>query len=221
MPLTSQTLTSAVTGLYTAKFPTCVNAKKSGKIVPYELLDALCTAWCDVLQYPNLFQVIYTGVTGVAAAVSPPVAFTFTAISAAVPAFIATSAWTGTASAAVAASFLADIPTQSSVLGLMNFLPVPVAGPGTGAPSPSIASSSSVFVPMFQGALSARLAEKVGVDGTPLFNLATPQLAALITNLSNSYATIVASISFVGAFAGSPTVPVASPLSLITSGSIV
>jgi len=224
MPLNSQILKAAVIPLYVSKFPTCVNGRFSaiqgGTVVSFELLDVLCKVWCDVLQAPNLFQVMYAGVTGTTAS-APPTIFKFPATSAAVPAFMASSGWIGTAGINVATSFLYDIPSQSSILGLLSFLPVPAAGPGAGTPSPSIAASVTVFVPMFQAAFMARFTEKLGTNGLPLFSLATRELNALIINLSNSYATIVASITFAGAFAGAPTVPVASPITLITSGSIV
>ena len=224
MPLTASTLKAAVVPLYQTKFPTCIKGKfpaaKGGKVVSFELLDVLCKVWCDVVTAPNLFQVAYAGVTGTTASAIPS-PFTFPATAAGVTSFLASSGWTGTASINVARSFIEDIAFQSSALGLISFLPVPAAGPGVGLPSPSIASSASLFVSMFQAAFKARFAEKIGLDGLPLFNLSTAQLNALIINLSNSYATIVASITFTGAFAGAPTVPAASPLSVVTSGSIV
>lgn len=220
MPLTSDTLKSAVIGSYTSKFPTSVNAVRSGKTIPFELLTSLCEAWCDVLLSPGLLQVSYIGVTGIGAAAAPPTAFTFPSAASSVTPFLAALGWTGTASIGVASSFLLDVANNSSALGIFNFLPVPSGGPGTGTPSPSIASASPSYVPLFQAALSARLQSRVGVDGLPLFDLATPQLTALITNLSNSYATILSSIYFQGVYVGSPTSPSTSPFSLILSGSI-
>ena len=106
-------------------------------------------------------------------------------------------------------------------MGLISFIPLPGAGPGAVTPSPAFAAGAPAFTAAFAAALTANFNSAVGTDGLPLFNIASPQIAKLIGNLSSIYATILAGITFVGAYAGSPTVPVATPLTVPTIGSIV
>jgi len=226
MPLTASALSKSVQGLYLTAFPTCINAKfppeKGGSIIPYAMIDCMCTAWCSVLQAPNAISGIYVGVTGLAVAAAPPTTFTFPATSTAIVQFNSAIGWIGTSSVPVAKAFVVDIPVQSSVLGMLQLLPSAASGPGAGNPSPIMASSgAAVFTPLFQAALVAAFNAKLGTDGLPLFNTTSTEVNKLILNLSSIYATIISSITFVGAYAGSPTIPVATPLSLPTAGSII
>jgi hypothetical protein len=226
MPLTASALSKSVQGLYLTSFPTCINAKfppeKGAGIIPYAMIECMCTAWCSVLQAPNAISGLYVGVTGFAVAAAPPTVFSFPASATAIPLFNSAIGWTGTSSILVSKSFVVDIPVQSSVLGMLQLLPSAASGPGAGTPSPIMASAgTAIFTPLFQAALVAAFNAKLGANGLPLFNTTSTEVNKLILNLSSIYATIISSITFVGAYAGSPTVPVATPLSLPTAGSIL
>ena len=220
MPLTASILEGLVIGSHVSRFPTCKNAKNNGKVIPFEIISSLCQAWCDVFQQENIFQTDYSGVAGTTVAVAPPTPFVFLALPASVAGFLAAAGWSGTASVGVATTFIFDVANYSSIHGKLNFTPVPAASAGVGTPNSSIAASSSIFTTQFQSAIRDRLSERTDESGNKLFDLSTPELSGLIINLSNSYATIMSSIFFTGAFVGTPTGATA-PISLVTTGSVI
>tara|TARA_Y100001973_G_scaffold94226_1_gene146007 strand:+ start:80 stop:751 length:672 start_codon:yes stop_codon:yes gene_type:complete len=223
MPLASQALSESVGGLYTSSFPTCINGTfphSPTDVVSWKMIDCMCAAWCSVIQAPNLVQLVYTGVTGSTSS-APPTVISFPAATAAVSTFLTNMAWVGPSASLVAKSFVFDIPTQTGVLGMLQCIPAPGAGPGTGVPSPGFAASAPTFVPLFQAALQGEFTTAIGTTGLPLFDPTSNEIIYLCTNLGIVYATILASMTFSAAYAGAPTAPVASPLSIPLTGSII
>jgi len=221
MALTPSGLSSLVFLDHCAVFPTAAAFKRQNAetgvpphIPSQAFIEALCNATVTAVKSLTILD-LGGGAVDVPG-ISPPVPFSFPAISAAQAFLIAQQGWTGRDSSKAAGIFVGSVLTNVMKLGLLKMNPHALMGTGTGIVSPASnpalqaaaeAAINSAIAPAFQATGKFGTNDVPGTAVNPVLLKTLPAYAAA---LAKGIASITATVVYTGnnstpsAIAGTP-----------------